>query len=339
MSPYPIIDERSLSRIPGRFLLPRRRDLDELPPQPSGTVLVAFVDGGCELISQRDLSPTSDTLVNASSIAVVDTRPASHIVAEFEVSSAEVAQPFTVRAFFTCQVTDPVTVLRSVPHDLQPELVSHLKRDKKLMSIGARFNPSQLSAFERHAAARITAWCIGRPPNQPGMTIELNHVDVPTPTDLRQHVQAMAGEERRQKLEQLKTRFTYNQALFIEAVLNRGPEAIEALYLEIDDDRYLKSAERAYGEREITETRLRGFIQMLSDRGHFDRAAIDTPRLMNEFVDGLLQRRERRLRGEAAGSSIFLGDSAKDAGLPGADNDGDATARPPEPPDEDTIDG
>jgi hypothetical protein len=349
MSPYPIIERRVLQPTPARFMRPRRRELSALPVQPGGTLLVASVGEHWELFDANAVTPTTHVFVQASSIAVVDVRPTTVTVA-LSISSATTGRKFTVNVAFACKVTDAAQVA-SGGDDIAENLKAHLLRDKKIDGLGADISADQLVEFERQATARITAWCMGRPPRIPGMLIELGYVEVLTPPVVAQHADQLAAERRRQELEELRIKFSREraqgareEAALIEVVLKRGPEAIEALFLELNDDRYARSAERAYGEREITELRLRELIGMLAERGQFDRVAVDTPRLLNEFVDSLLHSRSRRLS-DGSQPGVVLG-AAPPAGAVGAgtgsDDDGDRDShsdRPSDPPEDDVLDG
>jgi len=332
MSPYPILSRQSLRRVQSRRLLPRRRELSELPEQAGGTVLVATVDGEYVELVQSRLTPTTESWVHATSIAVVDTRP-TLVEVELEIPSATVGLPFVVRVTFDCKVTDPLAVAAG-RDDISAELIGHLTRDDEVMTSGRHIAAADLSRFEPYPLARITAWCSVRPLLLMGMTIKLSRVSVKTDakvidhaisTAQRQrdreramweHEDAVLAKRRAQELRQMQSGFSIENAKAIEVVLNRGPEAIEALFLELDDERYATSAERAYTQREITESRLRELIGMLAERGHLDRVNVDTPRLMNEFVDGLLASRTKKLDRESR--SEFVVGASPVAGSVGA---------------------
>ena len=163
------------------------------------------------------------------------------------------------------------------------------------------------------------------------------------------HELATLSEKRREELEEVKKHFSLKQAKLIEDVLARGPVAIEALYLELNDERYANSMDRAYGEQDRIEDRFRELINTLAQGGHFDRVAIDTPRLIDEFVARhLTQPEDRRTRGSASSGARSLVEGEDEpkrivertkSGLPESSDDPDAPNSTPEPADEDSLDG
>ena len=91
----------------------------------------------------------------------------------------------------------------------------------------------------------------------------------------------------------------------------RGPEAIEALYLELGDERYARAADHAYAQRDIIDRRFGQLLGTLAEGGHLDRTTIDTPKLIDEYVDRLLDARKKdESPSESAGE-----DDIPDAGV------------------------
>lgn len=313
MTSFPIVEQRALATVRPRFMRPLRRDLSELPEPQPGTVLVASGDETHTILHRIDLTSTNASFVHASSIAVVDMK-ASRVTVEVEVDSKIPGALFVVHVVFSCRVTDPVDVVRSVAGDLGPILQSKLKRDTRLLNLGSQFDVDQIAPFRRQATARVKSWFRTRPPDISGMEIQFEEVDVVVPADLRRWAESQRDERRRQELERMRKIFGHEQAKLshahaelIEEVLARGPEAIEALFLELDDKRYETSANRAYGERQTIDSRFHELLGMLGEAGQFDRLAVDTPQLLNEIVG-----RWRAARGRRLDTSTGDGDAKDD---------------------------
>jgi hypothetical protein len=301
---------------------------------------VASVDGEHAVLDRRQLRDTDDTFVHASSIAVVDTRPGRRAVAQLQVASASAGESFVLRVTFSCTVIDPITVVREVPGDLVPVLESYLRANSNLLNLGPTFGVADVNNFRRAVDAHIRAWCRGRPPQYAGMEIAYEELDVEVPADVvrdakhqrdyevtirntkreheiatlterLQHTQARLTEARQQELEGMKKHFSIEQAKLIEEVLARGPEAIEALYLELGDERYGNSADRAYDQRDRIEDRFRELIGILVHGAHFGGAPTDSRRLIDELVDRHVERPPGGSKHEpTSGTSLIAVDPA-----------------------------
>jgi hypothetical protein len=132
------------------------------------------------------------------------------------------------------------------------------------------------------------------------------------------HERARTDPAHAEELERMKKNFSREQAKIIDDVLARGPEAIEALYLELGDKRYASSTDPATGDH--IETRFRELIKVLSEGGHFDRGEIDTPGLIDRFVTRLTQSQapkpQRKARSQADASSRHDADLRDPVPLP-----------------------
>lgn len=91
-----------------------------------------------------------------------------------------------------------------------------------------------------------------------------------------------------EELERMKRSFNPEQGKIIDEVLAHGPEAIEALFMELGEERYANSADRVYTDEDV-EDRFRELVKVLEQGGHFDRAGIDTPGLIDRFMRRLTQ--------------------------------------------------
>jgi hypothetical protein len=287
VSPYPIVEHRSLGTVPKTLLRAPRRDLDELPTRPPGGELVAVVDGRYVTLPGQ-LRGNEHDLVAASSVLVVDTRPSRHVTASLELDSMEPGESFVVRVTFSCTVLDAAETANKAPEDIVPTLESHLTSDSQLMSLGRDFDVESSAQLREHVTARIKAFCLGRRPPAPGMRIDLASIEMDTPDDLRRHAAARREERRRQELDRLKDEFSFEQAKLFEELIRRGPEAVEALWLKLNDPRFSESAERSYKRRDHLHNRLMRLAELFSEGGQFDTVPLDTPKLvdaiMNTFI-------------------------------------------------------
>jgi hypothetical protein len=342
---YPVIAQRTLGP-PAKSLWRLRRDLTELPTRLPGTELVARVDDKFEVLPGR-LHDTDKVLLDALEILVIDTNPGRRIETKLELASQVPGESFRVRVTFSCTVTDPLEVAAAAPRDIVPVLRSHVEGDRTLMGAGEKFSIKDSGTkLRQYVTARITAWCLGRRPPARGMEIELASIEVDTPGTLRDHAEAMRRERDRQELEKLKDGFTFKQAALIERVINRGPEAIQALALRLNESRFQTASDAAYREREKRHQHLLSVMRILAEGKHFDEVAFDTPQLVDDLVNELLpgnsganRTRDRSYVHDAVSQRPGIeGTRSKLPSGDGARTVEDAD-RPAEPPEEDELDG
>jgi hypothetical protein len=176
---YPVVEERQLAVVPAaRLGARRRRDPEELPPRPPGTLLVFDVDGRYRLYPEPGrLRGTEPHVVEASSVATVDMRPRM-IVIEVTLGSSVPRTDFQVRVGFRCRVLDAAIVAQDGVTDLVPILRGYLDRDRKLIGITSNCVPSRLDEARRRVQSHLTSYCVIMPPEMPGMELTLATVEV-----------------------------------------------------------------------------------------------------------------------------------------------------------------
>ena len=284
---YPIIDRRRLSPVRTRLLRTERRELSELPAQPAGTDLVADVDGTFTKLPGR-LSGSERELVNASNVIVVDTRPNRSVEARIALDSKQAGEAFGVRITFSCTVADAAVVASKAPDDLADMLENHLRSDYELLALGYDYDVEDAIGLRQHVHARVKAYCLGKPPRVPGMTIELTGIELDTPDDLRDHARARREQRRQQELERVKDEFGIKQARLIEEVLSRGPQATEALALKLDEARFQRAADRAYTQEDRRLDQLIRVLELFGERGGIDTFPLDTTKLVDSVLNQLV---------------------------------------------------
>ncbi|MER6078523.1 hypothetical protein ABT156_09575, partial [Streptomyces sp. NPDC001833] len=108
---YPVIAEHILATVQGTWWS-RRRRRDDVPPLPPGAVHVFRVGGNYRTFPEGMVfDPSHPDVLDASSVSIVDTR-ARLVDVERPLPSVSEADNFTMRASFTCQVTDPTVIAR-----------------------------------------------------------------------------------------------------------------------------------------------------------------------------------------------------------------------------------
>jgi hypothetical protein len=343
MSSYPVIEQHVLGPVSRSFLRSARREIADLPSQPPGTELVALLNGRYERLPSP-LRGNERAIVDASEVLVINMNPEHLIEVAIELTSNTPGESFMVRVKFSCTVVDPLEVASRAPRDIAPTLENHIMNDSKLMSIGNDFGVDDVAKLREIVAARIQAWCMGKRPPVTGVNVVLANVKVDTPEDLRKHVADKREEERRQALERLRENFTFEQARLIEEVIERGPEAFQALALKLNEERYEAASGRAFSDRDRQREYLIKLIRVFADGGHLDGVAFDTPRLVDELVNSLGGVVRNKEVGHAAGDSLALGpdgQSRRNNGpseLKSLGDDG-GVDRPDDPPDEETLSG
>jgi hypothetical protein len=294
---YPIIEQRMLPPAT-RTWLGRRRDLTQLPEQPPGCVMVFTVNGRYETVKAGTrLDGRSEVVVDAASVSVVDAGTDHLVEVPVELPSADPAEPFQLVVTFSCTVREPADVVRSRVH--LPGLLGRYVRAEAGMR-GQLYQPDEVGFLRQTVAAQIEAACEIRPPVVAGMRVEFAAVEVRTADSLMLHLKDMNAERRRQALKQLSRTFTTEQAAVFEAIRQRGPEAVEALAVELGQISEAAVAERAYDLRYRTRRMEYESLQVFAERGHLDRVP----------VDGLIE----RLLGSLVGSN---GSGSPDAAAKG----------------------
>jgi hypothetical protein len=169
---YPVVESAPLNPLRRRFLRRTQRRAQELPQLVGGSVLVfqsnekfALAPSGVRMLS-------SDTVLNATMVAVVLTGKRL-IPAVATLPSVHPGRSVAIRAKYSCQVIDAVRVLEEGCWDIRPDLIEYLLEDPKLQMLGSRAdisdNPEVHQKILAHALARKRL----EPPRIPGIRVQL----------------------------------------------------------------------------------------------------------------------------------------------------------------------
>jgi len=193
-TPYPIVDKRSLDRVPNRKLFgPRRtRTTEEIPQGHAHHRLVYRVHGEYVLDnSERPLD--SAEVVEASHVSLVDVSRDVEVLVDLDIPSKD-ADTFTVQATFTCTVIDPIAVVREGVPDATAALRAYLKGHGRLFELGLDYALADINEARRKLNAQVKAFVTVCPPAFLGMTAELASVEVRTPEELARFPQSLREE-------------------------------------------------------------------------------------------------------------------------------------------------
>ncbi|MFE3647602.1 hypothetical protein [Streptomyces sp. NPDC059122] len=225
---YPIVAEQMLQTVQ-RGWWSRRRQRADVPPLPPGAVYVFRVGGQYrEYPEGMTFDPSHPDVVDASSVSLVDTR-ARLVEAERVVPSVSEADTFTIRASFTCQVTDAATVARQGIDDVTVPLRSYLAGDSELSRASAAHRIEEVNAVRDEATRRMTAYTTIVTPRIAGMTVEFVGIEVLTPEDLRTWEQKLRDERRGQELLRGQHEFESQSVQRLAELIQQGGEYVDAL--------------------------------------------------------------------------------------------------------------
>ncbi|WP_406258017.1 hypothetical protein [Streptomyces nigra] len=190
---YPLVEQREYTRAGkrGGFLSRRvSRTDDELPTVAAHHVRVFRV--GEEYVEDHGQLRSDDrTVVDASSVTVVDRRVEKPVVVETSIPSGEVGD-FTVRTTFYCTVVDACAVVRDGVTDVEALLLGHLRSVPGFTEDGSDRPVVDSLAVRDRIDARLTAYQEMRPAVLSGMRVRHGAVEVLTPAEL---AEALAKEE------------------------------------------------------------------------------------------------------------------------------------------------
>ncbi|MDI9832224.1 MULTISPECIES: hypothetical protein [unclassified Streptomyces] len=202
---YPLVEQREYTRAGkrGGFLSRRvSRTDDELPTVAPHHVRV-FRIGEAYVEDHGQLRSDDRTVVDASSVTVVDRRVEVPVVVETSIPSGEVGE-FTVRTTFYCTVVDACAVVRDGITDVEALLLSHLRSVPGFVEDGSDRAIVDSLAVRDRIDARLTAYQEMRPTVLSGLRARHGAVEVLTPAEL---ADALAKEEEgRRKLEWTRER-------------------------------------------------------------------------------------------------------------------------------------
>jgi hypothetical protein len=180
--PYPIIEERPLPPV-RRRILGLRRDLAELPIQESGTRLAFRVNDRYEMLLVHEaIRGNEPTVVQATSVAVVDVGRDRSVPVTIQLPSLSPADAFDVTVTFLCTVEDPARVADQGIRNPSVPLTAYVSRETSM--IGHRYPIEQINELRQVVTARITAACQIKPPMLDGISVRLGQVEVQPPPPL-----------------------------------------------------------------------------------------------------------------------------------------------------------
>ncbi|MEU9849726.1 hypothetical protein [Streptomyces sp. NPDC047985] len=224
---YPVIAEHILATVQGTWWS-RRRRRDDVPPLPPGAVHVFRVGGNYRTFPEGMVfDPSHPDVLDASSVSLVDTR-ARLVDVERPLPSVSEADNFTMRASFTCQVTDPTVIARQGIVDVAVPLRAYLMGDSDLSRVSAGHRVEEINAVRTEVSHRMTAYSAIVPPRVTGMSVEFVSAEVYASDDLRDWEQKLRDERRSRELQRGQRDFETQDALRIAELLSQGSDHVDA---------------------------------------------------------------------------------------------------------------
>ncbi|MET8256517.1 SPFH domain-containing protein [Micromonospora sp. NPDC005205] len=280
--PYPIIEEVQLDEVRRGLFRRTRRDVGQLPRQRPGTVLVFQVSNRYVIAPGQRLRGDEPVVVDAASVSVVDVRQRM-VPVRLELPSANPANVFAVRVTFSCRVREAETVV-ATHADMMEDLASYLRQDRQLRALANGYTLEELADARDALSAQIEARFSLKPVELEGVEVLLGDVDVLTPKDLIDFERSRQELNRNQILEMVHRDFDRSQAALIEDILNRGPQAVEALAIRLGEVSLGNATIRSYGEDDKSTGRLLEMLTNLASYGHADQVPIDTALIIDKIV-------------------------------------------------------
>ncbi|MET8083529.1 hypothetical protein [Micromonospora sp. NPDC005237] len=280
---YPVLTEKSLPPVPRRLFLPAKRNAGDLPPVPPGGVYVFKVNGRQRLYGDRHVDLGDDVVVDAVAVSIVQRR-ASMIKCEFSIPSVSAADDFTIAVTFRCQVLAPEVVAESGLMDLSAVLANHLAQDRDLKSLGQGHRIDDINEVRRLVDAQVTAYCMLVPPTVRGMAIELSSVLVHPSADLRNQRRRVRDKEWEHEVGRIDVAWENSEVNRYADLLAAGPAHAEALGVVRNEVNVGQVAERMREDDRERRRQLGETLQMMVERGYFDRMPVDPMRLLDEVA-------------------------------------------------------
>ncbi|MBT2525013.1 hypothetical protein J7E91_06055 [Streptomyces sp. ISL-99] len=262
---YPVIAEHILATAQGAWWS-RRRRRDDVPHLPPGAIYVFRVGGNYRLYPEGMVfDPSHPDVLDASSVSLVDTR-ARLVEVERTLPSVSEADKFTVRASFTCQVTDPIVIARQGIIDVTVPLRAYLMGDGDLPRVSAGHRVEEVNAVRTEVNHRMTAYSAIVPPRVAGMGVEFVSAEVHASDDLRDWEQKLRDERRSWELQRGQRDFETQDALRIAELLSQGSDHVDAFGIARKEIDVTEAAARIH--RVTEETSVRRHAAETSDRTH-----------------------------------------------------------------------
>ncbi|MFH9859034.1 hypothetical protein [Streptomyces sp. NPDC017202] len=283
---YPVIAEHILATVQGTWWS-RRRRREDVPPLPAGAVHVFRVGGNYRTFPEGMVfDPSHPDVLDASSVSLVDTR-ARLVDVERPLPSMSEADNFTVRASFTCQVTDPAVVARQGIIDVTVPLRAYLMGDSDLPRVSAGHRVEEINAVRTEAGHRMTAYSAIVPPRVAGMSVEFVSAEVHASEALRDWEQKLRDERRSWELQRGQRDFETQDALRIAELLSQGSDHVDAFGIARKEIDVTEAAARIH--RITEEESARRHKAETTDRAHAQSMETAEAQIRREMLLTLLR--------------------------------------------------
>ncbi|MFF7737457.1 hypothetical protein [Streptomyces sp. NPDC007984] len=262
---YPVIAEHILTTVQGTWWS-RRRRREDVPPLPPGAAYVFRVGGNYRTFPEGMVFvPSHPDVLDASSVSLIDTR-ARLVEVDRTLPSMSEADNFTVRAAFTCQVTDATVVARQGVIDVTVPLRAYLMGDADLPRVSAGHRVEEVNAVRIEVSHRMTAYSAIVPPRVAGMSVEFVSAEVHASDDLRDWEQKLRDERRSWELQRGQRDFQTEDARRIAELLSQGSDHVDAFGIARQEIDVTQAAARIH--RITDEESSRRHQAETSDRAH-----------------------------------------------------------------------
>ncbi|WP_329087643.1 MULTISPECIES: hypothetical protein [unclassified Streptosporangium] len=282
-SEYPIVEERALRPPRRRLGLFPRRDPDELPETPVGTVLVFALNGGYKAYTEgQHLRGSEDAVVEARSVSVVYMRN-RQVTLGIEIPSQDMGYQFLLKAVFKCRVTDAEAVVSAGIEDAADVLTNHLRDDAQLMRLGTTRPIEEVHLLSVEVTNRVRAYLEFYPPRIDGLEVVLVNVDLLPPNDILVHGQRLKRLKWDGESRELASAIENRDVTRIEEIFKRGAEATVAFGVSREQ---LLMTDAVGITREAQENRMKALSDLINGMpdGALDFLPIDTQRLIERVV-------------------------------------------------------
>ncbi|WP_369216160.1 hypothetical protein, partial [Streptomyces flavofungini] len=230
--------------------------------------------------------PSHPDVLDASSVSLVDTR-ARLVEVERTLPSVSEADKFTVRASFTCQVTDPTVIARQGIIDVAVALRAYLMGDNDLPRASAGHRVEEVNAVRTEVSHRMTAYSAIVPPRVAGMSVEFVSAEVHASDDLRDWEQKLRDERRSWELRRGQRDFETQDAQRIADLISRGSDHVDAFGIARQEIDVTEAAARIHRNSE-TEAAQRRAAET-SDRAHAQARETAEAQMRRDMVLTLLR--------------------------------------------------
>ncbi|MFF7472539.1 hypothetical protein [Streptomyces sp. NPDC008092] len=283
---YPVIAEHILATVQGTWWS-RRRRRDNVPPLPPGAVHVFRVGGNYRTFPEGMVfDPSHPDVLDASSVSIVDTR-ARLVDVERPLPSVSEADNFTMRASFTCQVTDPTVIARQGIIDVTVPLRAYLMGDSDLPRVSAGHRVEEINAVRAEAGHRMTAYSAIVPPRVAGMSVEFVNAEVYASDELRDWEQKLRDERRSWELRKGQRDFEAQDARRIAELLSQGSDHVDAFGIARQEIDVTEAAARIH--RATAEESARRHQAEAEERAHARLLETTDAQLRREMLLTLLR--------------------------------------------------